>query len=245
MHSLRRIAGMAAVSAIACFALAAPAMAAVPSRVSSQLKRADRAVQHASDAVDDGDNAKASTALRAADRAFASAVKAAMKHPSSDAFGAVADAEHGTIGDLVGLFDGVTDTDTVNQIGTTLKDVISGRDDLIATINGLSDKSSYAAVAQSISDDVADEVSAVQDALSDDTLKDPEAKDALNAALTQLQATASAVSSLVGGLGSSSSSQTASTTPAATTQQARGEGDCPKGQGGTPRQASQQVPVAG
>jgi hypothetical protein len=234
---------MAAVFAIVCLALAAPAVAAVPSRVSAQLKRADRAVQHASDAVDDGDNAKAFTALRAADRAFASAVKAAKKHPSSDASGAVADAEHGTIGDLVGLFDGVTDTDTVNQIGTTLKDVISGRDDLIATINGLSDKSSYAAVAQSISDDVADELSAVQDALSDDTLKDPEAKDALDAALTQLQATASAVSSLVGGLGvSSSSSQTASSTPAAT-QQAQGNGDCPKGQGGAPRQTPQQVPA--
>jgi hypothetical protein len=248
VHSLRRITGMAAVLAIACLALAAPAMAAVPSRVSSQLKRADRAVQHASDAVDDGDNAKAMTALRAADRAFGSAVKAAKKHPSSDAFGAVADAEHGTIGDLVGLFDGVTDGDTVNQIGTTLKDVISGRDDLIGTINGLSDKSSYAAVAQSISDDVADEVSAVQDALSDDTLKDPEAKDALNAALTQLQATASAVSSLVGGLGTSSSSstsQTASTTPAVSTQQAQGNGDCPKREGGTPRQTPQQVPAVG
>jgi hypothetical protein len=244
VHSRRRIAGMAAVFAIASLALAAPAMAAVPSRVSSQLKRADRAVQHASDAVDDGDHAKAGTSLRAADRALASAVKAAKKHPSSDAFGAVADAEHGTIGDLVGLFDGVTDTDTVNQIGTTLKDVIRGRDDLIATINGLSDKSSYAAVAQSISDDVADEVSAVQDALSDDTLKDPEAEDALNAALTQLQVAASAVSSLVGGLGaSSSSSQTAATTPAATTQQAQGNDDCPKGQGGTPRQTSQQVPA--
>jgi hypothetical protein len=245
VHSLRRIAGMAAVFAIACLALAAPAMAAVPSRVTSQLKRADRAVQHASDAVDDGDNATAGTSLRAADRALASAVKAAKKHPSSDAFGAVADAEHGTIGDLVGLFDGVTDTDTVNQIATTLKDVIRGRDDLIAAINGLSDKSSYAAVAQSISDDVADEVSAVQDALSDDTLKDPEAKDALNAALTQLQATAAAVSSLVGGLGtssSSSSSQTDATTPAAATQ-ARGNGDCPKGQGGTPRQTPQQVPA--
>lgn len=93
---------------------------------------------------------------------------------------------------------------------------------------------------------MADEVSAVQDALSDDTLKDPEANDALNAALTQLQATASAVSSLAGGLGassSSSSSQTASTTPAATTQQAQGNGDCPKGQGGTPRQTPQQVPA--
>src|SRR4051794_40473981 len=124
---------MAAVFAIACLALAAPAMAAVPSRVTSQLKRADRAVQHASDAVDDGDNAKAGRSLRAADRALASAVKAAKKHPSSDAFGAVADAEHGTIGDLVGLFDGVTDTDTVNQIGTTLKDVIGGRDDPLPT----------------------------------------------------------------------------------------------------------------
>ena len=123
MQSLARIAGMGAVLAIAGLALAAPAMAAVPSRVSSQLKRADRAVQHASDAVDDGDNAKAVTALRAADRAFASAVKVTRKHPSGDALGAVADAEHGTIGDLVGLFDGVTNTDTVNQIGTTLKDV--------------------------------------------------------------------------------------------------------------------------
>jgi hypothetical protein len=152
----------------------------------------------------------------------------------------VADAEHETAGDLVGLFDGVTDTDTVNPIGTTLKDVISGRDDLVATINGLSDKSSYATIAQAISDDVADEVSAVQDALSDDMLKDPEAKDALNAALTQLQATASAVSSLVVGAGTSSSaSQTASTTPAATTQQAQRTGDCPKGQGGTPRQTPQ------
>jgi hypothetical protein len=251
MH--RRLVGMAAVLAIACLAFAAPAMAAVPSRVSTQLKRADRAMQRASDAIDDGDNAKANTALKSVDRAFASAVKAAKKHPSTDAYGAVADGEHQAIGDLAGLFDGVTDTDTVNQIGTTLKDVISGRDDLISTIGGLSDKSSYADVVQSISDDVADEISAVQDALSDDTLKDPEAKDALNAALTQLQATASTVSSLATSLGtSSSSSQTASTTPAASTQQAQRDGDCPKGEGsgepgdqqdGTPRRTPQGTSV--
>jgi len=93
---------------------------------------------------------------------------------------------------------------------------------------------------------VTDEVSAVQDALSDDTLKDPEAKDALNAALTQLQATASAVSTLVGALGTSSTSaqsQTASTTPAATTQQAQRNGDCPNGQSGRPQGTGQQVPA--
>src|SRR5947208_16862530 len=104
----RRTAGLVAVLAVACLAFAAPAMAAVPSRVSAQLKRADRAGQQASDAIDAGDNAKAITALKAVDRAFSKAVKAAVKHPSTDAYSAVADAEHGSVGDLVDLFDGVT-----------------------------------------------------------------------------------------------------------------------------------------
>jgi hypothetical protein len=202
----------------------------VSSRVRTRLNRAGKSLQNASDAIDNGDNAKAQSGLKAVASNFAAAEKAAKKHASPANYGAVADASHEAIGDLASLFDGVTDTDTVNQIGTTLNAVISGRDDLISTIGGLSDKSNYADVVQEISDDVADEISSVQDALSDDTLKDPEAKDALNAALTKLQATASTVSSLLSSLGGATSQQTpvSQQTPAAGNQ---GQRDCPRGQG--------------
>jgi hypothetical protein len=263
VHSLRRIAVLAA---LASLAVAAPAAAqggpgvpqdqsgtsaqqsassdtntsgSVSSRVRTRVNRGLKSLQRASDAIDDGDLTKGQAALKAVASNFAAAVKAAKKHASPANFGAVSGASHEAIGDLAGLFDGVTDTDTVNQIGTSLNAVISGRDDLIATIGGMSDKSGYADVLQSISDDVADEISAVQDALSDDTLKDPEAKDALNAALTKLQATASTVSSLLSGLGTSSQqTPVASTTPSTSQGQ---HGDCPRGQqgSGAPRQAPQ------
>jgi hypothetical protein len=253
--SLRRI---AVLTALACLAVAAPAAAqggggppqdqnggapqtqngsqsnqssgSVSSRVRTRLNRGLKALNNASDAIDNGDNAKAQSGLKAVAGNFAAAEKAAKKHASPANYGAVANASHDAIGDLASLFDGVTDTDTVNQIGTTLNAVIGDRDDLISTIGGLSDKSNYANVVQEISNDVADEISSVQDALSDDTLKDPEAKDALNAALTKLQATASAVSSLLSSLGTSTQQTPVSQqTPAATGQGQRG--DCPHGQG--------------
>lgn len=262
MRSLRRIGFLAA---LACLALAAPAAAqgtppsqgsssqgtssqdattptttaAVPSRVKSRLNRVDSSLKRASDAIDDGDNAKAIAALKGVSKNLTAADKAAKRRAAADngpvSFGAVEDGTHGTVSTVAGLFDGVTDTDTVNQLAATLKSALDGRDDLVATISGLTaeQKATYASVLQSMSSDIADEISSIQEALSDDTLKDPEAKDALNAALTQLQASASAVSALISGLGTTTN--TAATTPTGTQNAAAGTsqqtGDCPKRDG--------------
>jgi hypothetical protein len=246
VHSLRRI---AVLGALAALVVAVPtASAAVPSRVQTKLDRASAAVGRASSAIDDGDNAKGIAALKAVDRNLVGASGAAKKHVSDgngpDSFGAVEDGTHQAVGEIAGLFDGVTDTDTVNQLGTTLKDALTARDGLVSAIGGLSadQRAGYADVLNAMNSDVADEIDAVQQALSDDTLKDPEAKDALNAALTQLQATATAVQSLLSGLPTSSS---ASTTPAASTNQSSRNGDCPHGQSsgqsaGQPRQTAGQ-----
>lgn len=261
MRSLRRIGFLAA---LACLALAAPAAAqgtppsqgsssqgnssqnattppttaAVPSRVKSRLNRVDSSLKRASDAIDDGDNAKAIAALKGVSKNLTAADKAAKRRAAADngpaSFGAVEDGTHGTVTTVAGLFDGVTDTDTVNQLAATLKSALDGRDDLVATVSGLTaeQKATYAGVLQSMSSDIADEISSIQEALSDDTLKDPEAKDALNAALTQLQASASAVSALISGLGTT---PTAATTPTGTQNAAAGtpqhKGDCPKRDG--------------
>ncbi len=232
MHSLRRIAVLGALVALV---VAVPtASAAVPSRVQTKLDRASAAVGRASSAIDDGDDAKGIAALKAVDRNLVGATNAAKKHVGDsngpDSFGAVEDGVHEAVGEIAGLFDGVTDTDTVNQLGTTLKDALTARDGLVSAIGGLSadQRSGYADALGAMNSDVADEIDAVQQALSDDTLKDPEAKDALNAALTQLQATASAVQTLLSGLGTSTSS--ASTTPTATGNQTQRNGDCPHGQ---------------
>jgi hypothetical protein len=214
----------------------------VPSRVESRLARADRSLQRAEDAIDDGDNAKGVTALKSVQRNLSAAERAAKRYATGTngpaAFAAVEDATHSAVGDLVDLFDGVTDSDTVNQIGATLKSALDGRDDLVAALGALSadQKAGYGSVAGSISSDVADEIAGVQDALANDALKDPEAKDALNAALTQLQASASAASAL--GISSSTSGTatgtgTGTTAPTAGTPSGRGHnGDCPNGQTG-------------
>jgi hypothetical protein len=232
VHSLRRI---AVLGALASLVVAVPAAsAAVPSRVQTKLDRASAAVGRASSAIDDGDNAKGIAALKAIDRNLVGAANAAKKHVADsngpDSFGAVEDGTHEAVGEIAGLFDGVTDTDTVNQLGTTLKDALTARDGLVSAIGGLSadQRSGYADVLNAMNSNVADEIDAVQQALSDDTLKDPEAKDALNAALTQLKATASAVQSLLSGLGTSTPS--GSNTPAATPNQTDRNGDCPHGQ---------------
>ena len=262
MRSLRRIGFLAA---LACLALAAPAAAqgtqpsqatspstssqgttsttgtstAVPSRVQSRLNRVDSSLNRASDAIDDGDNAKAIAALKSVSKNLAAAAKAAKRRSTADtgpaSVGAVEDGQHNPVDTVSGLFDGVTDTDTVNQLGATLKSALDGRDDLVATISGLTaeQKANYGDVVQSISDDIADEISSVQEALSDDTLKDPEAKDALNAALTQLQASATTVAALISGLGTTGTGTTPTGTQSTSTAAGtpEGSGNCPKRDG--------------
>jgi hypothetical protein len=223
------------------------AAADVPSRVESRLARASRSLQRAEDAIDDADNAKGIASLRAVTRNLAGAARAAKRRATADdgpaSFAAVAGAQHEAIDGVVDLFDGVIDTDVLSQLGATLKSALDGRDDLVATINGLTSdqKAGYADVARSISSDIADETSGVEETLSDDTLKDPEAKDALNAALTQLKASATAIQALISDLPSQSSAtatDTASTTATSGTS-GQGRGDCPRGQpNGTPSSGS-------
>ena len=86
------------------------------------------------------------------------------------------------------LYDGQTG-DAVTAITTTLKAALDGRDAIVAAINAMTDKSGYARVLAAINDDATDEADDIADALADDELTD-EAKAALNAAATQVAATA-------------------------------------------------------
>jgi hypothetical protein len=96
--------------------------------------------------------------------------------------------------------------------------VIDGRDDLVATIAALSDRGDYDIVLEELLDDLEDELADIAEALEDDELSD-DAKAALQAAATKLEATTAAVEALA---------------PTATVADEEGEGegrrrgDCPE-----------------
>jgi hypothetical protein len=254
-HRMPTARGLALVAAVASLAAAPAASAAsshhggdqrggarhsaAPSRVTDRAQRAAKAVGRASDAVDDGDAAKATAALKAARTNLASALKTATKHvTAADSSGpasadAVLAAQHRVASAVANLFDG-QDSTTVADLATTLKAADDGRDALIASIAALTadDQADYGDALGAASDDVADELSDLADALGDDTLTD-DAEAALTAAATQLKATQTALAALTtAGDTASSDDGTdylggASTTPTST------RGDCPKGGHGT------------
>src|SRR4051794_5579978 len=177
----------------------------VPSRVSSRLKRAERSLDRASDAVDDGNATSAASSLKGVRSNLAAALKSAKKRAASDngpdSFYAVAATQHKVVDEVASLYDGADDA-TAAALTETLNAAIDGRDDLIATIPAGS-QSEYSFVYDTINDDVTEEIDAIDEALADDTLSS-DAQAALTAARAKLVATQSVVQPLA-----ASTSQTA------------------------------------
>jgi len=198
----------------------------VPSRVSSRLKRAERALDRASDAVDDGNATTAASSLKGVRSNLAAALKAAKKRAAADngpdSFYAVASTQHHVIDEVASLYDGADDT-TVAALTETLNAAIDGRDDLIAAIPAGS-QSDYGFVYDAINDDVADEIESIDDALSDDTLTDT-AKSDLTAARAKLVATQAVVQPLAAGTAQTAADDGSSADDAR-------DGDCPRGERG-------------
>jgi hypothetical protein len=212
--------------------------AQVPSRVATRLKRADRALERAQDAIDDGTSA--ASALKSVRTNTAAALKAAKKRAGSDngpaSIGAVASFQHKVIDDTAALLDGADDA-TVAELATTLDSAVTGRDEAIAAISALTDKSAYSRVLTRIDSQVAAEIEAIDEALTDDTLTDG-AKTALTDAKAKLAATAT----VIDGLTASSTSSENVSQESGSTDAAQGE-DCPEGEGrrgGRGQQGSQQ-----
>ncbi len=190
---------------------ASDSQSAAPSRVTSRVRRAEKALDRAEERIDDGDAAKAVAQLSAVRRALASASKSALKHvktgddagPASVA--TVLAAEHDIVASTADNFDG-QDGDVVTGLAATLKHALDTRDAAIAAITALSDsdQAAYADVLAEASSAQGDELDAIDEALSDDTLTDA-AKSALTDARTQITATRKTVDARVTALGSSSS----------------------------------------
>jgi trimeric autotransporter adhesin len=203
--------------------------AKAPSRVTDRATRAVKAIDRASDAIDDGNAAAATAALKAARTNLASALKSAQKHVvAGDTAGpASADvvlrAEDRVAGGAADLFDGV-DGANVDDLAATLKAADDGRDALVASIGALADHASYSRALAGASGDVAGALSDLGDALSDDTLTDA-AKAALGAAQTQDTATKAAIDALTGGASGGDADYLGGASGG-------GHGGCPQGGGG-------------
>lgn len=203
----------------------------VPSRVSSRLKRAARALDRAEERVDDGETAGAISSLSSVRKNLASAQKSGNKRvTANDDNGpatawALTNAQHKIVDATAALFDGVTDPALVSAIEATLDAALDGRDATVDAIAALpvADQEDYHSVLAGIDEDTGDEVEAIDEALADDTLT-PEATTALNDAKTQAQATQAKVRSLLAALDANTTTSS---------QVADGDGrDCPEGREG-------------
>jgi len=195
----------------------------VPSRVSSRLKRAERSLDRAADAVDDGNSA--TSALKSVRGNLGAATKSAKKRSTADngpdSFYAVTTTQNNVVEQVTALYDGADDA-TASALTETLNAAIDGRDDLVATIAALTadQQSEYSFVLDEIEDDVADEIEAIDEALADDTLTDA-AKADLTAARAKLVATQTTVQGLNASQANSSTESTTGT--------AADDENCPRG----------------
>jgi hypothetical protein len=204
----------------------------VPSRVSSRLKRASRALEKAEERVDDGETAGAISSLSSVRKNLASAQKSGNKRVTANADDgpasawALASAQHRIVDATAALFDGATESTLVGAIEETLDAALTGRDATVDAIGALpvADQEDYEPVLERIDEQIGDEVEAIDEALSDDTLT-PEATTALNEAKTQAQATQTKVRALLTALGSSS---TSASQVAGEDGDAAGRRDCPE-----------------
>ncbi|HEX8744150.1 MAG TPA: hypothetical protein VF712_13555 [Thermoleophilaceae bacterium] len=201
----------------------------VPSRVSSRLKRAARALDRAEERVDGGETAGAISSLSSVRRNLASAQRSGDKRVTANADDgpaaawALTGAQHKIVDATAALFDGVTDPALVSAIEETLDAALTGRDGTVDAIAALpvADQEDYYAVLARVDDQIDDEVEAIDEALSDDALT-PEATAALNDAKTQAQATQTKVKALLAALD-------ASTTTASKVADDDEGRDCPEG----------------
>ena len=218
----------------------------VPSRVSSRLKRASRALDRAEERVDDGETAGAIASLSSVRKNLASAQKSGNKRVSSNADNgpaaawALAHAQHRIVDSTSSLFDGVTDPALVDAIEETLDAALTGRDGTVDAIGALpvADQADYRRILEGIDEDVDDEVEAIDEALSDDTLT-ADATAALNDAKTQAQATQTKVRALLTAIGASS---TTTGSQVADDDESSERRDCPEGREGR-RGARQEEPA--
>ena len=217
----------------------------VPSRVSSRLKRAARALDRAEERVDDGETAGAISSLSSVRKNLASAQKSGNRRVAANADDgpaaawALTNAQHKVVDATAALFDGVTDPALVGAIEETLDAALAGRDTTVDAIAALpvADQEDYHSVLEGIGEDIDDEVEAIDEALADDVLT-PEATTALNDANTQAQATQTKVRALLTALDANTASS----------QVADGEGgearegrDCPEGRRGDSRRGSRET----
>ena len=212
----------------------------VPSRVSSRLKRAARALDRAEERVDDGETAGAIGSLSSVRKNLASAQKSGNKRIAANADSgpaaawALTNAQHKIVDATAALFDGVTDPALVGAIEETLDAALTGRDGTVDAIAALpvADQEDYHSVLERVDAAIDDEVEAIDEALADDTLT-PEATAALNDAKTQAQATQTKVKALLAALDAN----------VTTSQVADGDSegrDCPEGREG--RRGSRSAP---
>jgi hypothetical protein len=196
-HPLRTCVTGALVAAVA---LPASAMAQnhdggnLPARVKQRVHRVDLAINKAIDAIDDGDNAKATLKLAAVETQIARAQKAALRQVDGDrgpdAVGAVAGVEDEVAQAAADALDGADDelsTALISTLGASL----DGRDALVAAIT---DVAGYGDTASDIADDSADEAEAFAEGVIDDELtgaaESAETDAAAQATATQTAATA-------------------------------------------------------
>lgn len=196
----------------------------IPARVALRIRKAERALQRAEDA---DTPAAAVTALGSAQTFMAAALKAAAKHPSPGAFGAVARVQDDVAQSAAGLLDGAGD-DLTTAAAAALKAALDGHDAVLADIGALSDASPYARVYDEIANQADDEVSSFTDGLADDTLTDA-GKQAEQDAVTQATATGKAASAAADAADTSDTSDGADYPGSG--DGAGDPGDCPHGGG--------------
>lgn len=175
----------------------------VSSRVTTKLRSVGRGLDRAEGYVEDGDAAKAATALASVRRSLASAQRTTLRKVTADGDGASASAtaveraEHAIVASTTSLYDGQTG-DVVTAISTTLDAALDGREALATAVAALTDEqeADYDRYYAKVAKDVAAEAEDVADAVADDELS-TEAGTALGEAATRLAAQKTAVDAIV------------------------------------------------
>jgi hypothetical protein len=186
----------------------------VPARVAKRLKRVERALNRAEDAIDDGDSAAAVTLLGAVDKNLARALKAVNHRlDDSEVTGAFASVTDDVIETTAADFDG-QDSPVVEALASSLGGAIDARDSSVGSIDD-SD------VLSDIADDASTEGDDIAEALSDDELTSG-ATSALQSAATKVAATETAASDAADAADAGADDESGDDE----------SGDCPQGHGG-------------
>lgn len=177
-----------ALALLAAVGIAAPAATASTGRVESQARIAMRGVDRGAARIDDGDLARATAQFAAVRRHLAAAQRTLLRRLDDDAApdeaAVVLDAETTIAGDLSGLFD-EQDPAATAVLARTLDAVLDRRAALVEALTALDDDAigAFSDVLDEAQGAIDDELSAYDDAVTDDTL-DEAAGAAVEAAQT-------------------------------------------------------------